>query len=101
MAERQLGLPRISALKGNFPNPCNAATTLSYQIGEPGRVRLAIFDASGQRVVMLVDAQVQTGLYEVRWDGRDDPGQFVATGVYLSRLQTREGTSVRKMLLLK
>lgn len=101
LAARYLALPQTSGLSGNFPNPFNLSTTLSYQVGAPARVRLDVFDISGQRVRTLVDAPVVAGWYQVRWDGLNEVGQAVATGVYFSRLLVGDGIYLRKMLLLK
>ena len=97
----QSGVPREFALDPNYPNPFNSSTTIRYRLGEPGRVRLEIFDVQGQKVKTLADGDVGPGVYQVEWDGTDASGKPVATGVYLARLQKGTALLVHKMLLLK
>ena len=64
-------------------------------------VRLSVYALTGQLVRTLVDAERQAGSYSVTWDGRDNAGRAVATGVYVCRLEAREHRGARKMLMLK
>ena len=96
-----LELPLSSGLAQNYPNPFNTATTIPYRLDEPGRVRLEIFNLSGQRIHTLIDAEKRPGIHQVTWDGTDRNGAQMSTGPYLARLQTGAFTQVRKMLLLK
>jgi M6 family metalloprotease-like protein len=93
-----------NALYQNHPNPFNPTTTIRYSIKERGRVTLVIYNAAGQRVKTLVD-EVKTpsaaGLSTV-WNGTNDEGERVASGVYLYKLTTSDGyQAVRKLVLLK
>lgn len=101
MAEQYLGLPAVPSLEQNYPNPFNSSTTLRYRIAESGPVHLDIFDATGQKVKTLVRGVQGPGGYEIRWDGTDDRGRSISTGIYLTRLQAGESTELRKMLLIK
>ncbi|MEW6753912.1 MAG: sugar-binding protein [Candidatus Latescibacterota bacterium] len=94
-------LPRVLALYPNYPNPFNPQTTLRYALPEDGPVRLAIYDLTGQRIRVLVDAPQTAGVHEAIWDGRDAAAAAVASGVYLLRLDTPLGSQVRKVTLLK
>ena len=94
-------LPSASGLLFTYPNPFNASTAIRYQIAAPEWVRLWVYDVLGQQVRTLVDGTVMAGRYEVRWDGRNEAGVPVASGVYLSRLQVGKHTDVHRMLLLK
>jgi hypothetical protein len=102
-------LPKAFSLAANVPNPFNPTTTLSYAIpsrvqGErlaTTRVQLRIFDVRGRAVRTLVDGEQAPGRYSVVWDGRDERGTSVGTGVYFYRLHTPEFTQARKMLLVK
>lgn len=85
----------------NHPNPFNPATRIDYSVAEPGRVTLEVFDAAGRRVRTLVDAVQEAGANFSVWDGRDDRGVPVATGVYLYRLRTATFSDSKKMVLLK
>ena len=86
---------------GNFPNPFNAATTLNYQLGSPGLVKLDLFDVGGQHIRTLVNSPQLSGSYAVNWDGRDDNGKDLATGIYFSRLLVGKSVATGKLLLLK
>jgi hypothetical protein len=68
-----------------YPNPFNPSTTLSYQIPQDATVRLEIYDLIGRKVRSLVDGSKSTGYYRVVWNGRDETGRDVASGVYLYR----------------
>jgi hypothetical protein len=69
-------------LRQNVPNPFNPVTTIAFSVAERGRVRLAIYDVTGRRVRALVDEALVPDRYEVRWDGRNDAGLRVSSGVY-------------------
>ncbi|MCC7261387.1 MAG: T9SS type A sorting domain-containing protein, partial [Candidatus Latescibacteria bacterium] len=97
---RTLALPTATAL-GNYPNPFNPATTLRYQLAEAGPVRLAIYNATGTQVRLLVSQPQAAGVYEVVWDGRDEQGRNAASGLYLGRLETGTTQQTQKLLLLK
>jgi hypothetical protein len=80
-------LPRDMLLQ-NFPNPFNPATTITYQIGSAGYVKLAVYDVMGRQVAILVDGPAQAGTHRARWDA----ARF-STGVYVCRLQVQPSTS--------
>lgn len=85
-----------------FPNPFNAGTTIEFSIAERAHVKLQIFNIAGQRVRTLVDGERSPGSYNgVTWDGRDNTGRPVASGVYFCRLTAADFTQTRKMILLK
>ncbi|MDH4338701.1 MAG: SBBP repeat-containing protein [Candidatus Krumholzibacteria bacterium] len=85
----------------SHPNPFNPATAISYTLPARGNVRLAIHDARGAQVVVLVDDYADAGEYRATWDGRDNAGRPVSSGVYFARLQHNSGTRSHKLLLLK
>jgi hypothetical protein len=93
--------PRTTELFANHPNPFNPSTTIRYALGEAGRVRLSVYDASGRHVRTLVDGAEAAGEHTVDFDGRDDRGAALASGVYFYRLDTGNLTRTRKMVLLK
>jgi hypothetical protein len=96
-------IPAEARLEQNVPNPFNPGTTIRYSISQPSRVLLAIYNVAGQRVRTLVD-KIQSprpGGYTVTWDGRNDAGQSVGSGVYLYRLETPGSVSAKKMVLLR
>jgi hypothetical protein len=94
--------PLAPALGPNVPNPFNPSTEISFTLPRRARVRLGVFDLAGRLVKRLVANQPrEAGEHRVTWDGRDDHGRAVASGVYLYRMQTDEFERVRKMTLLK
>ena len=90
------------SLSQNYPNPLNPQTTIRYDMARTGAVQLSIYTVTGQRIRTLVDGDRPAGTYSVVWDGRDDTGRDVASGVYLYRLEV-EGQYVqsRPMVLLR
>ena len=97
-----LPLPTGFSLMANFPNPFNAATHIRYSVGTEGSVSLEVFDVAGRRVRRLMDRQWSApGAYDLRWDGRNEEGAEVASGVYIYRLLTRDQTASHRMMLVR
>ena len=90
-----------NALFQNFPNPFNPSTTIRFTVAAKSPVELLIFNVQGQRVRTLVAETKPAGKYLVLWDGRNERGKLVATGVYFYRLRVGPYLSVKKMLLIK
>jgi hypothetical protein len=88
-------------LAQNYPNPFNPSTTIEYRLPAPAHVSLVVFNILGRRVRVLVDAPRASGPHTVRWDGRDDTGRAVASGVYFYRLSADGMSRTRKMMLIK
>ena len=88
-------------LYANQPNPFNPTTTIRYELGQAGLVRMNVYDAAGHHVRTLVDRTESAGDHRVVFDGRDKRGQALASGVYLYRLDAGNVTRTRKMVLLK
>ncbi len=98
---RKSPVPGRVALAQNHPNPFNNSTTIGYQLPIYSDVTIKIYNLLGQNVRTLVDRQQAAGRHTVVWDGRDDSGNAMASGVYFYRL-TQNGISVdRKLMLLK
>jgi hypothetical protein len=93
--------PRPMHLGQNVPNPFNPQTTISFELDRAGMVLLEVFDTSGRSVRTLVRGVRTPGGHEVRWDGKDDLGKDLPSGMYLYTLRTSAGTTSRKMMLLK
>lgn len=85
----------------NFPNPFNPSTTITYDIAEAGYVDLAIYDLKGRVVASLVNGNKSAGNYTVKWNGLDDNGQLVPSGVYLYQLQSQNVIESQKMIIIK
>ncbi len=88
-------------LRGNFPNPFNPATTIRYDLKEPGRVVVSIFDLAGRRIKELVNTRLGAGPHEVLWNGRDGDGRSVAAGVYFVQLRTSGARDSSLLSLIK
>lgn len=93
--------PLADGLQGNRPNPFNPATTLSYTVAEAGPVSLKVYDVSGRRVRNLVDGPAEPGRYDAAWDGKDDSGRSVASGVYMVRFETARRAEVQRITLVR
>jgi enterochelin esterase-like enzyme len=101
--QRGSAVPGRFALAQNYPNPFNSGTVIRFTLPQSQDAELALFNLAGQRVATLVQGRRDAGTYTVRWDGTDDAGHTLASGVYLYRLQTGNGKQVetRKLLLLR
>lgn len=88
-------------LAQNFPNPFNPETTIRYTIPRTAEVQLEIYNALGQRVRTLVAGTQNAGAYDVVWNGRNDVGEMVSSGIYLYRLRAGNSVLTRKMLLMQ
>jgi hypothetical protein len=100
-AKKEVTLPDDLRFFPNYPNPFSDQTTLEYVLPDPGTVRLAVYDVLGRQVRVLVDENQQAGRHTVQWDGRDESGRRLASGVYLARLMVGGTTKVRKMTFVR
>ena len=94
-------MPGALALLGNHPNPFNPQTTIGFALPSDQDVTLRVYSARGALVRSLLRGPQPAGLHRAVWDGRDDRGQGVASGVYFYRLETGEGNFTGKMVLTK
>ncbi len=101
LAQGLIGLPEGPGLQQNAPNPFNSQTVISWFVLDPGVARLEVFALTGQRVAVLHDGPQEAGLHHLRWDGRDDQGRPLASGVYVCRLMTAGAAQTRKLTLLR
>ena len=101
LAQEMLGLPAGPQLQQNAPNPFNSETVISWFLLEPGPARLEVFGLTGQRVAILHQGPLKTGFHRIHWDGRDDAGRALASGVYLYRLVGAETVLTQKLTLLR
>ncbi|MBN1558739.1 T9SS type A sorting domain-containing protein [candidate division KSB1 bacterium] len=93
--------PTKFELGQNYPNPFNPTTKIRYGISRSVHVIITIYDISGREIITLVDEQQATGWYSVQWDGLDNNGQSVSTGVYLVQLRAGDFVATNKILLMK
>ena len=98
--------PKDSQLLQNFPNPFNPETWIPYQLDQPTPVRIRIYESSGRLVRILDLGHQRAGFYTSRteaahWDGRNETGERVSSGVYFYHLETNHFSAMRKMLIIK
>ena len=98
---KRVALPDSPQLAQNAPNPFNSQTVLAYFLPAPSSAHLEVFTLTGQRVAVLHQGLQQAGYHRLHWNGRDDAGRPVASGMYLYRLVTVEGVLTRKLILLR
>ena len=95
-------VPKQFALSQNYPNPFNPTTTIEYGLPTSSRVMLEVFNVAGQRVAILVNGtSMEAGYHTTYWDGTDENGSQVASGIYFYRLKAGSYSETRKMMLLK
>jgi len=102
--EDPAGIPENFSLEQNFPNPFNPSTVINYTIPQSANLintRLEIFNLLGQKIKTLVNTQQSSGTYTVQWNGTNDSGELLATGLYVYRLQAAEFVEMKKMLFMK
>jgi hypothetical protein len=88
-------------LNQNYPNPFNAETVIEYVLPENSQVKLSIYNILGQHIKTLMDGFRQAGSNKVIWDGKDQAGRELSSGVYFYRLKTESFINMKKMLLLR
>jgi len=101
-AIKVIGKPTTYALDQNYPNPFNPSTTIGYQIPEDNtHVQLIIYNTTGQIVKTLIDGNQNAGVYKVVWNGINNSGVHISSGVYFYRIAAGKFVQVKKLLLLK
>jgi len=93
--------PTNFAITGNYPNPFNPTTTIKFTIPETGFVNLNVYNITGQKIRELVADIMTAGSHSVMWDGKDENGMMVSSGIYLSRLTSGVHVAAGRMLLMK
>ncbi len=94
-------LPRNFILVQNYPNPVTSATTIRYHLPKVDNIELAIYDIRGRLVRILVRGRQNAGSHTIEWDGRDDHGRAVPSGIYLSRLRAGNKIRVHRLVMLR
>ena len=95
------GLPTHYDLRQNYPNPFNPITTIHYQLPRNSAVKLVVYDLLGKQVRSLINQTVEAGYHQVEWNGRNDNGVQVSSGIYIYRFRAESFSQVKKMVLLK
>jgi len=93
--------PELVSIQGAYPNPFNASTTISFKLPASGFTQLVIYNITGQKVRELVAETMTAGIHNVMWDGRDDGGNVLSSGVYISQLSYGELVTHKRMVLIK
>lgn len=93
--------PQLMSLGQNYPNPFNPATTIPYSLAKDTFIHLGVYDVTGTLVRTLKRGVESAGDHEARWDGTDDSGAVIASGVYFARLRAEANIQVRKIVMLK
>ncbi|HPN36184.1 MAG TPA: FlgD immunoglobulin-like domain containing protein [bacterium] len=99
--EEKNALPVGFSVAQNYPNPFNPETSLSFTLPQPASVQVTVYDALGRRLAVLADRRFTAGGHSLRWNGRDQSGRSVASGVYMAVVKTETERRVVKMLLMK
>ena len=99
--ENSAGVPKNYILQQNFPNPFNSSTLISYYLPKKGKVNLEVYNILGQRIRILVEKEEEPGLKIISWEGKDDRGLNVPTGIYFYRLTAQDFVDTKKMVYLK
>lgn len=94
-------LPEAYSLEQNYPNPFNGVTAIEIELQHSGNVTLEVFNILGQRVAILAETYLSAGRFRYSWDGSDDSGNEMGSGLYLYRLRVGDFSETRKMIYLK
>ena len=93
--------PLTYTLSQNYPNPFNPSTTISYEIPQSEKVSLVVYDILGQKVRTLVNKVVKSGVHEITWNGTNEAGNRMASGIYFYKLDAGSFSRTMKMVMLK
>jgi len=100
-ADNEIALPAATTLAQNYPNPFNATTNIGFYLDNAGEVDLSVYDLLGRKVSTLARSYLPAGNHVINWNGLDDNGQQVSSGLYLYVLKTANKTLANRMMLLK
>ena len=101
MATGEFAIPTAYTLGPIVPNPFNPTTTIEFGLPTAGHILLVIHDVSGRQVATLANSPHQAGTFTRNWDGRNDAGRDVSSGVYFARMVAGDFTATKKMVLLR
>jgi hypothetical protein len=94
-------IPKITYLKGNHPNPFNPETRISFALSSASKTLIHIYNVKGEKIRNLLNEKLNAGHHSVIWNGTDESGRPVASGIYFYKFKTDNFTKTKKMLLLK
>ncbi len=101
MEEEESATPKYFELFQNHPNPFNSETVIRFSLSKPAEVTLVIYNTLGQKVKTLMQGYLKAGTTSVNWDGKDQKGNTVSSGIYLYELKAGNQTESKRMVLLK
>ncbi|MBP8705693.1 MAG: T9SS type A sorting domain-containing protein, partial [Candidatus Cloacimonas sp.] len=90
-----------SKLQTNYPNPFNPATTIAFTLAKADKVEIVIYNLKGQKVKTLLSDNLLAGNHSIVWDGKDDKGKTLSSGIYLVKMKTGKTIDTRKITMLK
>lgn len=99
--DQLVDFPKRFSLYGNYPNPFNPSTTIRYDLPNEGEVNLSVFNILGQKVITLVNGTIKPGYHSAIWDGTNETGIEVGSGIYIYRIKFEKNIVSKKMLLVK
>jgi flagellar hook assembly protein FlgD len=88
-------------LAQNYPNPFNPETTVEFALPKPSHVKLQIYNLLGQPIRTLIDEKIDAGFNSIKWEGRDDGGRQMPSGVYLYQMRAGSFVATRKLVLMR
>jgi hypothetical protein len=94
-------IPVVTKLNGNYPNPFNPTTNISFSLKERQNVQIYVYNTKGQLVKRLISQNMNAGNHTVVWNGKDNNGRSVASGIYFYRMNTEKSSFTKKMMLIK
>jgi len=101
LASDNPNIPRSYALRQNYPNPFNSTTIIEYDLPKTSNVNISVYNILGQRVKSLVNKTMEPGSYRLMWDGRNNNGKQISSGVYFYLFKANEYQSIKKLTILK
>ena len=93
--------PEVTELTGNYPNPFNPTTIISFSTNEAGYVSINIYNMKGQLVKTLVNEHLEAAFHNAVWNGKDNSSKTVSSGIYFYKMKSSSYTSTKKMILMK
>jgi len=99
--EKEAVVPKEFSISQNYPNPFNPHTVIEYALPKESKVKIVVYNILGQKVRVLKDEIEKEGYKRVIWDGRDDSGSEVASGIYFYRIVAENFVKAKKMMMVK
>jgi subtilisin family serine protease len=94
-------IPTVFSMAQNFPNPFNPTTDISFGLPNAGKINLEVYDIMGRRVKTLVNGELAAGVHKISWNGTNDKGEHISSGVYFYKLSSGDNVVTKKMVMLK